>query len=157
MQELGIILSALMKVWWLFLLIGTAGIVINQVRLNKKVLFNKEGDVRVVTVVEKDKLIEDEKKKYELLVTEIKDKIDTIKFSHCPDHETKMAVLSKVENRQLFNVEKLESIEETVQEGAVQREEMSKKLTTICVNIASISSDIIHMANDIKELKQRGI
>jgi len=155
MQELEIVLSALMKVWWLFLLIGTAGIVINQVRLNKKVLFNREGDVRVVTVVEKDKLIEDEKKKYELLVTEIKDKIDTIKFSRCPDHETKMEVLSKVESRQLFNVEKLESIEETIQEGVTQREEMSKKLTTICVNIASISTSIVHMANDIKELKQR--
>jgi len=147
------ILDSVNKLTWLLSLSALCGILIHQVRLIYKAVFNNEGEVKFVS--KRDNLAQlakqNEKNK------EMEASLKETRHEKCPWHDDAMQLPIDLKTQQQMNMLRLGRLEHDAEDSRREKEEMHKKLTQICINTGAIMAEQKSMAEDIKELKERRI
>ena len=123
-------------------IIGALSVNYYKVKVHHKVLFGDHGEINFITQ-EKQKEID----------KEIEEKLSSAQHSECPFHGAISSTQTEMKSQQKLNVQKLESLEGMVKDGQRIREEMNKKLTTICLNVNTLLANQKHIAEDVRLLK----
>ena len=125
-----------------------------RVRIHHKVLFGPGGQLNFVTVAEKNRIIIEERESQGKENKRMGERITEARHEECPVHKISMEIVAGTKTQQGLNVQKLTILEEFVKESRIQREEMNKKLSTICLNINTLLINQEYFKTDLQELKK---
>ena len=125
-------------------IIGALSVNYYKVKVHHKVLFGDHGELNLIT---QEKQMEIDKA--------IEQKLESAKDAECPFHCATIQTQNKIASQQNLNIQKIETLDSMVKDGQRIREEMNKKLTTICLNVNTLLTNQQHIANDVKELKAK--
>ena len=114
---------------------GFSGIIIAlyQVRVHQKVIFKEHGELNFVTV-------------------------DSCKVNSCNEcgvHPETIQLLHDVKTIQQGNIQRMNNFEEAMKDAIKARENHREMLSTIATQLATLIANSVHMASDIKELKEQ--
>ena len=114
---------------------GFSGIIIAlyQVRVLHKVTFKEHGELNFVTT----------------------EQCSAKNCNECTSHPTTTQLLHDVKNIQQGNIQRMNNFEEAMKEGIKARENHREMLSTIATQLATLIANSVHMASDIKELKEQ--
>jgi len=134
--------------------IGSLAVALYRVRVHHKVLFGEGGELNFITRQEKDEIIRAEWVKQDEKNKQIISAIEATKHEFCPVHMGSMEILQKVNMTQSTNIIRLNGLEEAIKESHTSREKIQDKLDVLTSQLATLIANTVHMASDIKDLKE---
>ena len=114
---------------------GFSGIVIAlyQVKVLHGVVFKKSGELNVVTI----------------------EHCNENNCKQCEAHIPSMDIVKEIKSIQNGNIHRMNSFEEAMKEARAYREKQQEVLGAISSQLATLIANSVHMASDIKELKEQ--
>jgi len=125
-----------------------------RVRIHHKVLFGPGGQLNFVTVAEKNQVVKEERETQGKENKRMEEKLAVARQEECPLHGGCEETTAKIKLQQGLNMQKIILLEADLKEGKEIRDDMSKKLSTICLNVNTLLTNQDHFKDSLKELKQ---
>jgi hypothetical protein len=116
-----------------FGIIGALSVNYYKVKVHHRVLFGDKGELNFATPQQLEKFRHDT----------------------CPVHIESMDLIKSVKNIQVGNIQRMDSFEEAMREAVKAREKHQEMLGAVSTQLATLIANSVHMASDIKELKEQ--